>query len=224
MRDKSGGPQTPIFLLSLLAWQRGGRAGPGQSVGHSPPWVCWVSTFLWADNLQGSPVSSECSPGPWQAHCLVVTNAQTALDKFLVTQRIPTFPLTSLASSLEWVLSLGNGCMSSWLARTGLSAGALATWRTCQLGTHDEEDESSRPCGCYYSSASSTPQQSPSVPCDAMSILPCVTIPGQGDRIEEMPDTLMNVREEMTKCHGYYLGLGLGVSEAGFSGGQHTGA
>lgn len=46
----------------------------------------------------------------------------------------------------------------------------------------------------------------------------------QGDRIEEAPDTLMNVREEMTKCHGYYLGLGLGVSEAGFSGGQHTGA
>lgn len=51
-----------------------------------------------------------------------------------------------------------------------------------------------------------------------------MTIPGQGDRIEEAPDTLMNVREEMTKCHGYYLGLGLGVSEAGFSGGQHTGA
>ena len=148
----------------------------GQSVGHSPPWVCWVSAFLWADNLQGSPVSSECSPGPWQAHCLVVTNAQTALDRFLVTQRISTFPLTSLASSLEWVLSLGDVCMSSWLAKTGLSAGALATWRTCQLRTHDEEDESSRPCGCYYFSAScvSTPQQSPSVPCDvtAVSILP----------------------------------------------------
>lgn len=69
-------------------------------------------------------------------------------------------------------------------------------------------------------------QQSPPVPCDAtaVSIISCATIPGQGDRIEEVPNTLMNVREEMTKCHGYYLGLGLGVSEAGFSGGQHTGA
>lgn len=81
-----------------------------------------------------------------------------------------------------------------------------------------------RPCGCYYFSSSCVPrpQQSPSVPCDATAVssLPCVTIPGQGDKIEEAPDTLMNVREEMTKCHGYYWGLGLGVSEAGFSGGS----
>ena len=48
--------------------------------------------------------------------------------------------------------------------------------------------------------------------------------PGQGDRIEEAADTLMSIREEMTECLGYHLGLEIGVSEAGFSGGQHTGA
>lgn len=60
--------------------------------------------------------------------------------------------------------------------------------------------------------------------CCAAFIPSHMTIPGQGDRTEEAPNTLMTVREEMIKCRGYHLGLGLGVSEAGFSGGQHTGA
>lgn len=48
----------------------------------------------------------------------------------------------------------------------------------------------------------------------------CMTIPVQGDRKKEGLYILISVLKEVTKCHGCNLGLGLGVSQAGFSGGR----